>query len=295
MRLLVTGATGFLGWRTATLLAARGHDVTATSRPGGRARAFAAGLETVAIDVADPTAGDLVAGRDAVLHFAGMPDPRRSREDPARAVRENAGTTVALLDACERHGAGLVYPSTIRAGIEPSPDAYALSKRLGEEACRLHGARAAVVRLTSVFGPGQVAWDGATGAISAFAARALRGEPIVIPGDPARTRDFVFVDDLVDALEALVATARWDATPVLAASGTPTALADAARLVVAAAGADVPIQTPGGALAPGEDASYEPDPLAPRIPLTARPLAESVALYVDWLASYAAAEGRPQA
>ena len=295
MRLLVTGATGFLGWRTATLLAQRGHDVTATSRPGGRARPFSADLETVAIDVGDPAVGALVKGHDAVLHFAGMPDPRRSREDPARAIRENAGATAVLLDACERHGAGLVYPSSIRAGIEPAPDAYALSKRLGEVACALHRAPAAVVRLTSIFGPGQAAWDGATGAISAFAARALAGEPIVIPGNPARTRDFLYVDDLVAGLEALIAAGRWDAEPALAASGTATSLPDAARLVVDALGADVPIETPGGELPAGEDASYEPDPLAPRIPLTPRPLAESVARYVDWLARYAAAQGRPQA
>lgn len=291
----MTGATGFLGWRAATLLAERGHAVTATSRPGGRARPFSAALETVAIDVGDPSVAELVAGHDAVLHFAGMPDPRRSREDPAHAIRENAGTTAVLLDACLQAGAGLVYPSSIRAGIEPAPDAYALSKRLGEEACRLHRARSAVVRLTSIFGPGQAASDGATGAISAFAARALAGEPIVIGGDPARTRDFIYVDDLVAALEALVAGERWERAPALAASGVPTSLEQAARLVVEAVGTGVAIETPGGELPPGEDASYEPDPLMPRIPLTTRPLAESVANYVDWLARYAAAEGRPEA
>lgn len=151
------------------------------------------------------------------------------------------------------------------------------------------------MRLTSVFGPGQAAADGATGAISAFAARALAGEDIVIPGDPARTRDFLFVDDLIGGLAGLVEAGRWDATPALAASGTATALADAAALVVGAVGGGVAIRTPGGALPPGEDASYEPDPLTPRIPLTTRPLAESVALYVDWLASYSAAQGRPEA
>ena len=88
-------------------------------------------------------------------------------------MRENAGTTVNLLEGCREHGAGLIYPSSVRAAREPPPDPYALSKRLGEEACARHPAKATVVRLTSVFGPGQVAWEGATGAISAFAARAL--------------------------------------------------------------------------------------------------------------------------
>src|SRR5439155_14387845 len=192
MRLVVTGATGFLGWRATVLLRERGHDVLAVARPGGAARAHARDLDAVRIDVADPAARELLAGRDAVLHFAGVPDPAGARRDPAGAVRANAGTTLNLLEA----GVPLVYPSSVRAGLEPPPDAYAMSKRLGEEACRLHATSTIVVRLPSVFGPGQVAWEGATGAIAAFAARALDGEPIVIPGDPQRTRDFVYVDDV---------------------------------------------------------------------------------------------------
>ena len=223
MKLLVTGATGFLGWRTATLLAGRGHDVLAIARPGGVPRAHAAGLDAERIAAGSPAIRDLVDGRDAVLHFAGMPDPARSRADPAMAVRENAGTTVNLLEACAEHGAGLIYPSSIRAAAVPPPDAYAMSKRLGEEACRAHPARATVVRLTSVFGPGQVTWEGATGAIAAFTARALEGRPIVIPGDPSRTRDFVYVDDLVDGLERLAQDGPWDAT-LTAGSGVATPL-----------------------------------------------------------------------
>jgi nucleoside-diphosphate-sugar epimerase len=189
-----------------------------------------------------------------------------------------------------------VYPSSARAGVQPPPDPYALSKRLGEEACLLHAADATVVRLTSVFGPGQVRAEGATGAIAAFAARALAGEPIVIPGDPHRTRDFLFVDDLVDGLEALVAGA-WDPDRprLTAGSGTATSLLDAARAVCRAAGVPERVETPGGALPPGEDASYAIDPRAPRLGLRARPLDRAVELYVDWLRRHPAAEGRPPA
>ena len=162
--------------------------------------------------------------------FAGVPDPARSRSDPARAVRENAGTTLNLLEGCLEHGCGLVYPSTVRAALDPPPDPYALSKWLGEETCRLHPAPATVVRLTSVFGPGQVGWEGATGAIAAFAARALDGEPIVIHGDPERTRDFVYVDDLAPVLAAIVSEGRWNETLTLA-SGVATSLLRAAELV----------------------------------------------------------------
>ena len=294
MRLLITGATGFLGWRAATLLAGRGHDVTCVARPGRVARAAAAGLAVTERDAGDPAIQADVAGRDAVLHFAGVPDPARARADPATAVRENAGTTLNLLDACLRHGAGLVYPSTLRAAVEPLPDAYAASKRLGEELCRLHGARASVVRLASVFGPGQVRAEGATGAIAAFAARALAGEAIVIPGDARRTRDFVYVDDVVLGLEALAAEARWGET-LAGASGKATPLLRAAELVVASAGTGVAIDTPGGRLDPAEDASYAADPSAPRLGFEPRPLPAAISAYVDWLAQHPASQGGAQA
>jgi nucleoside-diphosphate-sugar epimerase len=284
MRFLVTGATGFLGWRSTILLRERGHEVVPVARPGGVARAHAIGLGAVELDAGSREVRELVEGRDAVLHFAGIPDPARAREDPVRAIRENAGTTVNLLEACQAFGAGLIYPSTIRTAVEPPPDVYALSKRLGELACRLHRAPATVVRLTSVFGPGQVAWKGATGAIARFAANALEGRPIVIEGDPERTRDFVYVDDVAPALEAIAVEERWNETITLA-SGRPASLRRAAELVVAAVGGDVAIETPGGTLAPGENESYVGSSTTTGLPFHVRPLEEAVPLYVDWLAA----------
>lgn len=286
MRLLVTGATGFLGSRTADLLEERGHEIVRLARPGGRP-----GDESrlVRVDAGDPDARDLVRGCDAVLHFAGVPNPAAASADPARAVRENAGTTLNLLEGCLEHGAGLVYPSTARAALDPPPDAYALSKRLGEDVCRLHGAQATVVRLTSVFGPGQDARLGATGAIASFAAKALVGEPIVIPGDPERERDFVFADDLVPAFERIVADRLWDETCTVA-RGDSTSLRAAAELIRAAAGSSSPVETPGGELAQGENDTYRADPPPARLGLTMRPLEEGIALYVDWLRSHPAAQ-----
>jgi nucleoside-diphosphate-sugar epimerase len=245
----------------------------------------------VEIDAADPAIRELLTGCNAALHFAGVPDPAGAREDPATAVRENVGTTLNLLEGCEEHGAGLIYPSSVRAALDPPPDPYALSKRLGEQACRLHGAPAVVARMTSVFGPGQVKAEGATGAIAAFAARALAGEDIVIPGDPQRTRDFVFVDDVVLAVETLVAERRFDQT-LTVGSGVATPLVEAARLVLEATGSSSQIETPGGELAPGENESYE---TGTRLLFPTRPLAEAVHLYVEWLRSHPAAQGSARA
>jgi nucleoside-diphosphate-sugar epimerase len=289
VKLLVTGATGFLGSRAADLLEQRGHTVARLGRPGGAARASVEEARIVRADAGDPATRTLIAGHDAVLHFAGIPDPARAREDPALAVRENVGATLNLLEGCRDHDSGLVYPSTVRAALAPPPDPYAMSKRLGELVCELHEARTLVVRLTSVFGPGQVAWEGATGAIASFAASALDGEPVTIGGDPERTRDFVYVDDAVDAIESLLAGGRWNETATIA-SGRPASLRAAAELVVAAAGADVGIVTPGGELPAGENVSYETAPEAP-LPLN-RSLEEGIRRYVDWLAAHPAAQSR---
>jgi nucleoside-diphosphate-sugar epimerase len=293
MRLLITGAGGFLGWRAASLLDKRGHDVLAVVRPGGVGRAHARDLDPIRVDAGDPAAQDLVADRDAVLHFAGVPDPAHARAEPARAVRENAGTTANLLEGCLRHGATLIYPSTVRAGVDPPPDPYALSKRLGEEACRRHPAPATIVRLTSVFGPGQVAWEGATGAIAAFAARALEGAPIVIPGNARRTRDFVYVDDVVVALEE--AAAGEPGRVFAFGSGVQTPLIEAAELVREAAGSPSEIETPPDDLPAGENESYAADPGDPALSSPIRPVEEGIASYVEWLRHHPAAESRARA
>lgn len=291
MKLMVTGASGFIGWRATVLLADAGHEVIPVTRPDSRRREASAELDLVRIDAGDPAIRDVLEGCDAVLHFAGQPSPAGAREDPAGAVRANAGTTLNLLEGCEEHGAGLIYPSSVRAAMDPPPDPYAMSKRLGEHVCRVHPGKATIVRLSSVFGPGQVAWEGATGAIAAFAARAIDGEPIVIPGDPRRTRDFLYVDDLVPALARIVAEGRWNQT-LAVASGVNTPLIEAAELVVETLGSESAIETPGGDLAPGENESYD---TGVGLHFHTRPLKDAVKSYVDWLRRHPAAQGRARA
>ena len=144
-----------------------------------------------------------------------------------------------------------------------------------------------------MFGPGQVAWEGATGAIAAFAARALDGEPIVIPGDPERTRDFVYVDDVVAAVEAARRRRRWNETVLACCRHADAAPAPRAELVRGAAGSQSPIETPGGELPPGENESWEA-PDGPGLECV-RPLEQAISDYVDWLRTHPAAQGRARA
>ncbi|HET8673210.1 MAG TPA: NAD(P)-dependent oxidoreductase, partial [Thermoleophilaceae bacterium] len=83
MRILVTGATGFIGWRACVLLEEAGHEVVPVSRPGSRARQASAGLDPVRMDAGDPAIRDLLPGCAAVFHFAGEPSPAGARRDPA--------------------------------------------------------------------------------------------------------------------------------------------------------------------------------------------------------------------
>jgi nucleoside-diphosphate-sugar epimerase len=116
----------------------------------------------------------------------------------------------------------------------------------------------------------------------------------MIPGDPQRSRDFLYVDDLVPALERIAADSRWNEVLTLA-SGVSTPLLHAAELVRDAAGSSAPIETPGGNLPAGENESYGIDPGVPRLDCDARPLEEAVQLYVDWLSRHPAAQGRTRA
>ena len=291
MKFLVTGATGFLGWRACVLLREAGHEVVPVSRPHGRRRMAATELDVIRMDAGDPAIRDLLPGCDAVLHFAGQPSPAGARADPAGAVRENAGTALNLLEGCAEHGPGLIYPSSVRAAVDLPPDPYATSKRLAEHLCRIHPAKATVLRLTSVFGPGQVAWEGATGAIANFAARAIEGGPITIPGDPGRRRDFIYVDDVVPVLVRIAREHRWNETLTLG-SGVSTSLVAAAKLVVETVGSNSPIAVEGGAVAPGENLSYD---TGVRLSFDVRPLDSAVKSYVDWLCRHPAAQSRARA
>jgi nucleoside-diphosphate-sugar epimerase len=112
----------------------------------------------------------------------------------------------------------------------------------------------------------------------------------VIPGNPKRTRDFLYVDDIVPALEAIAADQRWNATLTFG-SGERISLVDAAEAIKRAAASSSPIETPGGTLAPGEDESYEA-PSGREHGFHIRPFEEAIQLYVDWLRSDPAAQGR---
>jgi nucleoside-diphosphate-sugar epimerase len=136
---------------------------------------------------------------------------------------------------------------------------------------------------------------GRDGAIAAFAARALEGLPIVIPGDPRRTRDFLYVDDVVLALEEIARAERWG-EPVVLSSGSRDPARGRRQGWSAPPRLGLADRDARGRAPRGENESYgNPSETGAGLVLPARSLDEGVRLYVDWLRRHPAAQGRAQA
>lgn len=240
----VVGAAGFLGSALVHTLHAAGVPVAMFTRK-----------TPFLTDSGSPDDG-LVAAR-TVFWLASSINPAIAEIEPGR-VYEDRETFLSLLRVLERladppkvilvSSGGTVYdPAIPPPHREDSParprGAYGRAKLDLERL--LHGAalgpgRAVVVRVSNAYGPGQPATSG-QGVIAHWLRALSAGDPITIFGDPATTRDYVYVDDVA---AALVAVHRHPGRlpPVLnVGSGTPTSLAALADLVRTAAGSDAPI------------------------------------------------------
>jgi len=151
----------------------------------------------------------------AVFHLAAQADVRASVDDPGFDADVNVRGTIAVLECARSTGARVVFSSTGGAlygeaetipspeAIEPAPmSPYGTSKQGAELYLglfnRLYGTRHVVLRYSNVYGPRQDP-HGEAGVVAIFAQALLAGRPTKIFGDGSDTRDYVFVDDVVDA------------------------------------------------------------------------------------------------
>lgn len=202
MRILVTGATGFVGTHLSKELEQRGHEVQRTDRTLGR-------------DLAEPGVGaEIVEATqpDYVVHLAARYGRLLCRDEPHRAVTDNASATTELAEACQ--GIPVLYTSSSEvygdhgtATITEDSDLripttiYGLSKRWGEEAFQLYSDRLCIVRMNMLYGPEQAAGYGRC-ALATFIDSALRGVPFTVHRDA--TRSWLYISDAVRALATLI-------------------------------------------------------------------------------------------
>lgn len=265
MRVLVTGATGFLGHAVVAALAARGHEVVALSRTGSRVPEASAACVRGDIRQAD-TLASAVAGVEAVCHLAALARVRESLTDPLAYWQTNTVGTINLLQALAATSTTtapkcLVLASTClvyeTAGAHPidesAPTApsnpYGASKLAADQA-------AAHLAATGVLGAVSLRAFNIAGASGSavdrdetrlipkiLAVQAGRAAELVVNGDGSAVRDFVHVADMADAVvRALDACTpgTWRAYNV--GSGHRTAVRDVIAAAQEVTGRPVPVR-----------------------------------------------------
>lgn len=220
-RYLVTGGAGFIGSALVHRLVDSGGQVRVVDN-------FSTGfrrnledvmgrIELLEGDLADTsTAESAVRDAEFVLHQAAIPSVQRSVDDPVASNRANVTATLNLLVAARAAGVKrFVYASSSSAygdtevlpKVETMPEnpisPYALSKLTGEKYCvifhRIYALPTVCLRYFNVFGPRQDPHSPYSAVISRFIDRALEGRRPTIYGDGEQSRDFTYIDNVVDA------------------------------------------------------------------------------------------------
>ncbi|HEY7322805.1 MAG TPA: SDR family oxidoreductase [Candidatus Binatia bacterium] len=228
-RYLVTGGAGFIGSHIVQRLVWQGAVVRVIDDLSTgqlvRLEGVRDSIEFVEGDLADKRISDeVVAGVDCILHQSAVPSVQRSLCDPIGTNRANVTATLNLLESCRKanvhrfvyaasssaYGDTEILPKT--EAMVPNPlSPYALQKLVGERYCKLYndlyGLETISLRYFNVFGPGQDPHSEYAAVIPKFITRLLAHEPITVYGDGKQSRDFTYIDNVVEAnLLALQAT-----------------------------------------------------------------------------------------
>jgi nucleoside-diphosphate-sugar epimerase len=239
-KVLVTGATGFLGRHLVPVLRASGHDVIEVGPAAG--------------DIAHASTWQRLPACDALVHLAARSFVPDSWEAPGPFLRTNLGGTVEALEYCRAHGARLVYPSSYLYGAaarqpiaETAPlvatNPYALSKKLAEDACAFYAERfdltITVLRPFNIYGPGQP-----DAFLIPSILRQLEAGQAVVVKDLEPRRDYVYVLDVVGAMQkALTARPGWRVFNV--GSGTSHSVAELISVIQDVWGTHLPVSSEG--------------------------------------------------
>ncbi|MEM1944748.1 MAG: NAD-dependent epimerase/dehydratase family protein [Nitrososphaerota archaeon] len=217
MRLAVTGGAGYIGSRLVNRLVEDGHDVIVIDNLSrGSLKPLEPLIKNRVItlnrhDIRDVTAlRDDLGGCEAVLHLAAISRVPEAEEDFKTAFEVNVKGTENVLKISAEHGVGkvvyassaAVYGNLSKPALEsdqPNPiGVYGMTKllaeRLLESYSRAYGIKCLALRIFNVYGG-----DGGSGVVNDYLKSILSGQPIKIYGDGSQVRDFIHIDDVVNA------------------------------------------------------------------------------------------------
>jgi UDP-glucose 4-epimerase len=285
MKALVTGGAGFIGSTLVDRLLAEGHavDVIDNLSSGSLANLSDARADRShefsfhQIDIREPSVADLIVRRkpEVIFHLAAQADVRVSVARPVFDAEVNIIGSLNVLEGARQAGTRKVVFASSGGTIygDPAPEdlpvdenhsqhpisPYGVAKKVVGDylfAYRaLHALEFTALAMANIYGPRQDP-HGEAGVVAIFAGRLLKGEPCTIFGDGTQTRDFVYVDDAVDAF--VRAADKGSGLLANIGTGVETSVNELYVSMAAAAGVDTPaVHAPAR---PGELARSSLDP-----------------------------------
>ena len=258
MRFLVTGGAGFLGSALANRLARDGHQVRVIDDlSAGDSACLDDQVLFTRGDVSDrPKLWTLLQNVDCVYHLAARVLVSESILYPRAYNEVNVGGTVSVMEAMRDAGvrrvvfasSGAVYgeqaEQPVREDQIPNPQSpYAVSKLAAEYYVRtigaLWGIETVILRIFNAYGPGQNLPPSHPPVVPRFLHQALHGGSLVIFGGGGQTRDFVYVDDVVEALVTAATAADVDRRVINVGVGSETSVNGLVALVAKVTGQEV--------------------------------------------------------
>ncbi|BCA54722.1 putative UDP-glucose 4-epimerase [Nitrospira sp. KM1] len=251
MKVLVTGGAGFIGSHVVDRLVQEGHAVVIIDNLStGKRRNINRAARFYKSDIQSWRVERVFRNErpNIVMHLAAQMDVRKSVEDPMFDAQVNILGTLNIMQQAVKHGARKVVFSSSGGAIYgdqdlyPAPEThptkplspYGLSKLCGEQYLsyfqRVGGLQVVNLRYANVYGPRQDP-EGEAGVVAIFIQKLLNNEQAVINGNGRQTRDFIFVEDVVEANLAVMGSQDSEGTYNVG-TGMETSVNDLFRILV---------------------------------------------------------------